>query len=63
MPSQKSVSDTVTVRPDGSIVVDIPKLLAKKHIQDMIRQMRAKTRTVPARRHRAETNPYPSSTD
>ena len=62
MPKQK-ISDTVTVTPDGSLVVDIPKLLAKKHIQDMIREMRAKTRVVRPRRFRTEAGTNGNSTD
>jgi hypothetical protein len=44
MPARKTVSDTITVTADGRTVVDIPKLLAKEHIQKMIREMRSKTR-------------------
>lgn len=62
MPKQK-ISDTVTVTPDGSTVVDMGKLFAKKHIQDMIREMRAKTRVVPPRRYRVEGDSRRSSTD
>lgn len=43
MPREKIASDTVTVTPDGRTIVDMAKLLAKKHIRDMIREMRAKT--------------------
>ena len=41
---RKVSSDTVTVTADGRTVVDIPKLLAKEHIQKMMREMRSKTR-------------------
>jgi len=44
MPARKTVSDTITVTADGRTVVDIPKLLAKEHIQKMIREMHSKTR-------------------
>jgi ABC-type sugar transport system ATPase subunit len=47
MPSRKAISDTVTVTADGRTVVDITKLIAKEHIQKMIREMRSKTRVVP----------------
>ncbi len=43
-PLQRSrVSDTVTVTSDGRTIVDVRKLLGKRHIQDAIRKMRAKT--------------------
>jgi hypothetical protein len=41
---RKVVSDTITVTADGRTIVDIPKLLAKEHIQKMIHEMRSKTR-------------------
>lgn len=41
-----AVSDTVHVTADGRTVVDVRKLLAKKHMQNAIREMRAKTRIV-----------------
>jgi hypothetical protein len=49
MPAQHIVSDTVTVTSDGRTIVDIAKLLAKKHMREMIHEMRAKTRIVPPR--------------
>jgi ABC-type sugar transport system ATPase subunit len=41
---RKTISDTITVTADGRTIVDIPKLLAKEHIQKMIHEMRSKTR-------------------
>jgi hypothetical protein len=52
MAERKLVSDTVTVTADGRTIVDIKKLIAKKHIQEMIGQMRAKTKIVSARQSR-----------
>ncbi len=52
MPERKFVSDTVTVTADGRTIVDIKRLIAKKHIQEMIGQMRSKTKIVSARRYR-----------
>ena len=46
----RPISDTVTVTADGQTVVDLPKLLAKKHIQEMMRDIYAKTRIVPRRK-------------
>ena len=40
------ISDTISVTPDGRTDVDMRKLLAKKHIQDMMREMRSKIRVV-----------------
>ncbi len=54
MPAHKTVSDTVTVTADGRTIVDITKLLAKKHIQEMIREMRGKTKRVSPRRQSKE---------
>jgi hypothetical protein len=45
-----AVSDTVHVTTDGRTIVDVRKLFGKKHMQDAIRAMRAKTRIVPRRR-------------
>lgn len=44
------ISDTVSVTPDGTIVVDAEKLLNKPHIRKMMREIRSKTRTVPRRK-------------
>jgi hypothetical protein len=63
MPSQKFVSDTVTVTSDGRTIVDITKLLAKKHMQDMIREMRAKTTNVPPRRQSKENPKHHTAAD
>ena len=46
MATHSTVSDTVTVTPDGKTVVDIHKLFAKKHIRDAMKQMRAKTKII-----------------
>jgi hypothetical protein len=44
---QEPISDTVHIRPDGAIVVDVPKLLRKEHIRRMMKDIRSKSRTVP----------------
>ena len=44
------ISDTVTVTADGRTVVDAEKLFAKPHIQKMIREIKAKTRIISAKR-------------
>lgn len=64
MPRQGTVSDTVTVTPDGRTVVDITRLFAKEHIRAMIREMRAKTMIVPPRRRQLQESPrHHSATD
>jgi hypothetical protein len=63
MSRRRTVSDTVTVTADGRTVVDITKLFAKKHIQDMIREMRAKTIVVPPRRQFQESPKHHSAAD
>ncbi len=45
-----AVSDTINVTADGRTVVDVRKLFAKKHMQEAIRAMRAKTRIVQRKR-------------
>ncbi len=45
-----AISDTVHVTADGRTVVDVRKLFGKKHMQEAIRAMRAKTRIVPRKR-------------
>ena len=50
MPQRKPVSDTIRVKSDGSIVVDIRRLLAKEHMRETIKQMRSKTKVVSAKR-------------
>ena len=40
-------SDTVSVTPDGRILVDTSRLFQKKHIREMVKNMRSKTITVP----------------
>lgn len=52
---EHTLSDTVTVTADGRTIVDIPRLLRKKHIQDLMRRMEAKTVRV--------ARPAPSATD
>ena len=49
---QEPISDTVHIRPDGAIVVDVPKLLQKDHIRRMMKDIRSKTRTVPEKERR-----------
>ena len=51
------ISDTVSVTPDGRTVVDVRRLFSKKHIQDMMREMRSKTRVVRSRSGRVEPVP------
>ena len=47
MPQRKvAISDTVSVTADGRTVVNVRKLMEKKHIRDMMRQIRAKTITM-----------------
>ena len=41
--AEKTRSDTVSVTPDGRIVVDTARLFQKKHVQEMIQKMRSKT--------------------
>ena len=41
------MSDTFTVTSNGQVVVDMQKVFAKPHIQQMLREMRAKVRRVP----------------
>ena len=59
----KIVSDTVTVTADGRTIVDITKLLAKKHMRDMIHEMRAKTTTVSPRRRSKESPTHQTAAD
>ncbi len=50
MAPPKSLSDTISITSDGRAVVDVPRLLAKDRMQQMIREMRSKTTFVHARR-------------
>ena len=52
-PPQK-ISDTVSITSDGRAVVDVRKLLAKKHMQETIQAMRSKTTFVVRRREASE---------
>lgn len=52
-PPQK-MSDTVSITPDGRAVVDVRKLLAKKHMQETMQAMRNKTTIVVRRREASE---------
>ncbi len=44
---EPKMSDTVTIEWNGSLTVDIDKLLAKPHIQQMLSEIRRKVRIVP----------------
>jgi hypothetical protein len=63
MPTRRPVSDTVTVTADGRTVVNVSKLLAKEHVQEMIRQMRAKTTIVRPRSQPNESPKHHSATE
>ena len=52
-PPQK-ISDTVSITSDGRAVVDVRKLLGKKHMQETIQSLRNKTTFVTRRRESAE---------
>ena len=47
--AEKTRSDTVSVTPDGRIVVDTARLFKKEHVQEMIQKMRSKTTAVQKR--------------
>ena len=42
--TKRTDSDTITVTPDGRIVVDARKLMEKDHIQATLRDIRSKTK-------------------
>ena len=58
MPSKRkqTVSDTVTVTSDGRMIVDIPRLFQKQHMQDLITSIHSKT--VRVRRDQTEVKPH-----
>lgn len=54
MAPPEKMSDTVSITSDGRAVVDVRKLLAKKHMQETIEAMRNKTTFVIRRRESTE---------